>query len=164
MSDVEIATAVTEAAANAEEQTGRIEMTSDIVAAYVTKNSLPPSELPSFIASIYAGLRAIGKPLTPVGEPRKDPAVPIKKSITPDYLICLEDGKKFKSMKRHLATAYDLTPSAYRAKWGLASNYPMVAPSYSEKRSTLAKAAGLGVARKAAVTKKVSKTRAKKAA
>ena len=150
MSGIEIAAADLGVSAIARDKTGRMEMASDIVAAYVTKNSLPASELPAFIASIYAGLGAIGQPLKPVEEPRKEPAVPIKKSITNDYLICLEDGQKFKSLKRHLATAYDLTPSAYRAKWGLPADYPMVAPGYSATRSQLAKAAGLGNARSAA--------------
>ena len=160
MSDI---VAVSADPTGAEEKTGRIKLTADIVAAYVTKNSLPLSDLPPFIASIFAGLGTIGESPKPVEEPRKEPAVPIKKSITHDYIVCLEDGKKFKTLKRHLFTAYNMAPEQYRAKWGLPVDYPMTAPSYSEKRSGFAKAAGLGAPRKAAA-EKASKPRAKKAA
>lgn len=120
-----------------------IELTSDIVAAYVSNNSVQASDLPDLIRSVH---NALGAVLDPVPEPetRKDPAVPVKKSITPDAIICLEDGRKFKSLKRHLRTAYDLTPEQYRAKWGLPRDYPMVAPAYAAARSTLAKQMGLG--------------------
>jgi len=120
-----------------------IELTSDIVAAYVSNNSVQASELPELIRSVH---NALGNIATPAAEPeaRKDPAVPIKKSITPDAIICLEDGRKFKSLKRHLRTAYDLTPEQYRAKWGLPRDYPMVAPAYAAARSNLAKQMGLG--------------------
>ena len=126
-------------------------LAADIVAAYVSNNSVPSGEVPALIHAVHASLlkATAGVVETPAEAP-KEPAVPIKKSITNDYLICLEDGKKFKSLKRHLATAYDLTPSAYRAKWGLAADYPMVAPGYSATRSELAKAAGLGNARSVA--------------
>ena len=130
--------------------TDHLALAADIVAAYVSNNSVPSGDVGALIQSVHASLLkvATGAVETPAEAP-KEPAVPIKKSITNDFIICLEDGKKFKSLKRHLATAYDLTPSAYRAKWGLPSDYPMVAPGYSATRSELAKAAGLGNARAA---------------
>lgn len=121
------------------------ELTAEIVAAYVSNNPVPVAELPRLIASTHAAIaglsagNAVEQP-----EERLVPAVSIRKSITPDFLICLEDCKKFKSLKRHLATQYGLTPDAYRQKWRLAADYPMVAPSYSASRSALAKSAGLG--------------------
>ncbi len=117
----------------------------DVVAAYVSNNSLPLNDLPALMRSVHASLVDLeaGHPPPPPDEP-KSPAVPIKKSITPDFLICLEDGKKFRSLKRHLGTVYKLTPEKYREKWGLPSDYPMVAPAYSAVRSQLAKAIGLG--------------------
>lgn len=132
------------------EQHGQADIVSvaaDIVAAYVSNNPLPVGELPKLISDIHAALRGIG---TPVTEPvvKQEPAVSIRKSVTADYIICLEDGKKFKSLKRHLATHYDLSPDDYRQKWSLPSDYPMVAPSYAAARSALAKSIGLG--RKAA--------------
>ncbi len=119
----------------------------DVVAAYVSNNSLPLNDLPTLMRSVHASLLdlAAGHPPAPVEEP-KAPAVPIRKSITPEFLICLEDGKKFRSLKRHLGTVYKLTPEKYREKWGLPSDYPMVAPAYSAVRSQLAKAIGLGQA------------------
>ena len=132
------------------EQDGQTEIVSiaaDIVAAYVSNNPLPVAELPKLIGDIHAALRGIGTPATePVA--KQEPAVSIRKSVTPDYIICLEDGKKFKSLKRHLATHYNLSPDEYRQKWNLPSDYPMVAPNYAAARSALAKASGLG--RKAA--------------
>jgi predicted transcriptional regulator len=129
-------------------QTDIVSIAADIVAAYVSNNPLPVGELPKLIGDIHAALQGIG---TPVTEPvvKQEPAVPIKKSVTADYIICLEDGKKFKSLKRHLATDYNLSPEEYRQKWNLPSDYPMVAPNYAAARSALAKASGLG--RKAAV-------------
>lgn len=120
------------------------EMTTEIVAAYVSHNSISVTDLPKLIADTHAALRNLSAALesTPIEKPA--PAVPVKKSVTPDYLICLEDGKKFKSLKRHLRTHYDLSPEEYREKWGLPADYPMVAPSYSATRSLLAKANGLG--------------------
>lgn len=122
-----------------------IELTTEIVAAYVSNNPVPASELPALIASVAATLQGIagGTVASEHVEPQK-PAVPIKKSVTPDYIISLEDGKKFKSLKRHLMTHYGLTPDEYRAKWGLPSDYPMVAPNYAAARSQLAKTMGLG--------------------
>lgn len=121
-----------------------IEMTTDIVSAYVTQNKISTSEIGSLISSTYAVLRSLEG--NPQPEAPKDlvPAVPSKKSVFPDYIICLEDGKRFKSLKRHLRSSYNLTPEAYRAKWGLPSDYPMVAPNYAAARSVLAKKIGLG--------------------
>lgn len=120
-----------------------IELTADIVSAYVSNNPVPLGELPALIGQVHAALKG-----TVGGSPEKPealkPAVPIKKSVTPDYIISLEDGKKFKSLKRHLSTHYGLTPDEYRAKWGLPADYPMVAPNYAAARSALAKTIGLG--------------------
>ena len=127
-----------------------IELAADIVSAYVSNNSLPTSELPALLGSIHAALTATA--MGQVEEPKiaLTPAVSIKKSVTPDYLVCLDDGKKFKSLKRHLRTTYDMTPEQYRAKWDLPRDYPMVAPNYAKARSELAKTMGLGQRRKAA--------------
>jgi predicted transcriptional regulator len=121
-----------------------LEMTADIVSAYVGNNTVSAETLPSLIANIHAALSQVTTgPVEPEPEP-KEPAVPIRKSIAPDYLICLEDGRKFKSLKRHLRTKYDMSPEEYRTKWGLAKDYPMVAPNYAKARSDLAKQMGLG--------------------
>lgn len=120
------------------------EMASNIVSAYVSANPLAAEELPKLITAVYGTLDGlVNAPDVPEG-PAQNPAVPIEESITEDYLICLEDGKPFKSLKRHLRTKFDLTPQAYREKWGLAHDYPMVAPSYARERSKLAKKMGLG--------------------
>jgi len=121
-----------------------VDLVAGIVSAFVSHNSVPTSELPALIASTHAALSGLGKEQAPIVEEKLVPAVPVKKSITPDFLICLEDGKKFKSLKRHLRTQYDMTPDQYRAKWGLPVDYPMVAPAYAEARSQLAKQMGLG--------------------
>ncbi|WP_224007546.1 MucR family transcriptional regulator [Aureimonas sp. SA4125] len=121
-----------------------MEMTAEVVAAYVSNNSLPVGDLPALIADVYG---ALGNTKTKLAEPEAEkpkPAVPIKKSVTDDYIICLEDGKKFKSLKRHLMTHYSLSPEEYREKWDLAGDYPMVAPNYAAARSRLAKQMGLG--------------------
>jgi predicted transcriptional regulator len=121
-----------------------LRMTTEVVAAYVSNNTLPTGQLADVIASVYSSLRALDHgPTDGRGEAIK-PAVPVRKSITPDYLICLEDGKKLKMLKRHLRSTYGLTPDAYRAKWGLPADYPMVAPNYAEQRSAFAKQIGLG--------------------
>ena len=121
-----------------------LRMTTDVVAAYVSNNTLPTGQLADIIASVYSSLRALDhSPTDGRGEALR-PAVPVRKSITPDYLICLEDGKKLKMLKRHLRSTYGLTPDAYRAKWGLPADYPMVAPNYAEQRSAFAKQIGLG--------------------
>jgi len=126
-----------------------IELAADLVSAFVSKNSVPPAELPALIGSVHQALTKVanGPPAQPAEEP-KAPAVSIKKSVQPDYIVCLEDGKRFKSLKRHLRTVYDLTPDQYRAKWGLPADYPMVAPNYAAARSELAKQFGLGARRK----------------
>lgn len=127
-----------------------VDLVAGIVSAFVSHNSVPTSDLPALIASTYAALSGLGQEQAPVVEEKLVPAVPIKKSITPDFLVCLEDGKKFKSLKRHLRTAYDLSPDQYRARWGLPPDYPMVAPAYAEARSNLAKKMGLGNQRRKA--------------
>ncbi len=128
------------------ENNGKVlELAAQIVAAYVGNNVVAPSDIPRLIADVHRSLEAIA-----AGNSPKDaalelkPAVNARKSITPDYLICLEDGKKFKSLKRHLHSHYNLSPEQYREKWGLAADYPMVAPNYATARSTLAKNMGLG--------------------
>lgn len=118
-------------------------LTSNIVAAHVSNNTVAGGELPAIIRQVYDTLSSVGVPQE-VEPERPTPAVPIKKSITPDHIICLEDGKKLKMLKRHLKTAYDMTPEEYRDRWGLASDYPMVAPNYARQRSKLAKEIGLG--------------------
>ena len=127
-----------------DDQSELIQMTTEVVASYVSSNSIPASDLPVLIQSVYKALSGASADPVPVEAPPKDPAVPVKKSITPDYLICLEDGRRFKSLKRHLRSKYDLSPEAYRAKWGLPKDYPMVAPNYARARSELAKQMGLG--------------------
>ena len=127
---------------NTENQTDFLALTADIVSAFLAKNHVAPTAIPELISSVHEALSGIGKPKE--SEPEKpSPAVPIKKTITPDYLISLEDGRRYKSLKRHLS-GRDMTPADYRAKWGLPSDYPMVAPNYAKQRSELAKAAGLG--------------------
>jgi predicted transcriptional regulator len=131
-----------------------LRMTADVVAAYVSNNTLPTAQLAEVINAVYSSLRGLeGQVAEPPPEPAK-PAVPVRKSITPDYLICLEDGKKLKMLKRHLRSTYNMTPDEYRARWGLAPDYPMVAPSYAEQRSAFAKKIGLGrgAARQSAAT------------
>ncbi|MGA0563850.1 MucR family transcriptional regulator [Ancylobacter sp. VNQ12] len=123
-------------------------LTADVVAAFVGNNSVPATELPDLIAKVHAALLQLSAPAPVVVEEVLKPAVPVKKSVTPEYIICLEDGLKFKSLKRHLRTKYNMTPEEYRAKWGLPNDYPMVAPSYAEARSNLAKKMGLGQQRK----------------
>ncbi len=133
---------------NSDDQNNLIELTADIVSAYVSNNSLSAGDVPSLISDVFSALANVGTgAVAAPSEPAK-PAVSPKKSITPEYLICLEDGKKFKSLKRHLRTMYNLSPEQYRDKWNLGSDYPMVAPNYAEARSRLAKEMGLGQKRK----------------
>ncbi|MEM9732579.1 MAG: MucR family transcriptional regulator [Pseudomonadota bacterium] len=121
-----------------------VELTSQVVSAYVSNNPLAAGDLPGLINDVHTALGSLSAaPKEPPAEKPK-PAVSIKKSLNRDFLICLEDGKKFKSLKRHLKTHYDLSPDQYREKWGLPSDYPMVAPAYAEERSRLAKEMGLG--------------------
>jgi len=127
-----------------------VELSADIVSAYVSHNALSATDLPKLISTVHAALLGLGGAVEVEATTELKPAVPVKRSITPEYLICLEDGKKFKSLKRHLRTEYDMSPEEYRAKWGLPPDYPMVAPTYSEARSRLAKTIGLGRKPKAA--------------
>ncbi len=127
-----------------EDKSEIIEMTADIVAAYVGANSVPASDLPSLIQSVHRALTGVASGTDVAEAAPREPAVPVKKSITPEYLVCLEDGRKFKSLKRHLRTKYNMSPEDYRSKWGLPKDYPMVAPSYAKARSELAKQMGLG--------------------
>lgn len=121
-----------------------IELSTDIVSAYVSHNAVSPTDLPKLISEVHGALRALQTNEVPAPVEELKPAVPIRKSVAADYIICLEDGKKFKSLKRHLRTHYNLSPEEYREKWGLPADYPMVAPSYSATRSKLAKDNGLG--------------------
>jgi predicted transcriptional regulator len=124
-----------------------ITLTADIVAAHVSNNSVAVNDLPQLIQNVHGALAAISnRPAAPEAKP--EPKVPIRSSVKPDYLVCLEDGKKLKMLKRHLMTHYNMTPDQYRQKWGLAGDYPMVAPNYAEQRRTLAKSIGLGTKRK----------------
>ena len=125
-----------------------IKLTADIVSAYVSNNSVPSADLPALIGQVHSALSRVSSgQIEPSSEPPK-PAVSVKKSITPDHIVCLEDGKKFKSLKRHLRTQYNMTPEQYREKWGLPPDYPMVAPNYAAARSQLAKQMGLGQQRR----------------
>ncbi|CAN5347347.1 MucR family transcriptional regulator [soil metagenome] len=124
-----------------------ITLTSDIVAAHVTNNSVAVSDLPVLIQNVYSALAGLSAgPVAP--EVKLEPAVSVRSSIKPDYIVCLEDGKKLKMLKRHLMTHYQMTPDDYRAKWSLPADYPMVAPNYAEQRRTLAKKIGLGTKRR----------------
>jgi predicted transcriptional regulator len=127
-----------------EERAEIIEMTADIVSAYVGNNAVGAAELPALIQAVHGALKGVSTAMEPVEAAPKEPAVPIKRSVTPEFLICLEDGRKFKSLKRHLRTKYNMSPEDYRAKWGLPKDYPMVAPNYAKARSDLAKQMGLG--------------------
>jgi predicted transcriptional regulator len=124
-----------------------ITLTADIVAAHVSNNSVAVSDLPVLIANVHGALAGLGGS-APVPEVKQEPAVSIRSSIKPDFIVCLEDGKKLKMLKRHLMTHYQLTPEQYRAKWNLPADYPMVAPNYAEQRRTLAKKIGLGTKRR----------------
>jgi predicted transcriptional regulator len=125
-------------------QPNYIGLAAEIVAAYVSKNAVPIPELPALIGNVHSALAEAVQGKTEQLQEEIRPAVPIKKSITPDFIICLDDGKRFKSLKRHLRSAYNMTPDQYRARWGLPSDYPMVAPNYTKTRSQLAKSMGLG--------------------
>ncbi len=126
-----------------------IEWAVDIVTAYVGANKVQPDEIPALISTVFGALRDLNAGgVVTVQEAAREPAVPIKRSVTPEFIVCLEDGKKFKSLKRHLRTRYGMTPEEYRAKWGLPHDYPMVAPNYAKARSDLAKRMGLGTSRR----------------
>ena len=136
-----------------------VELTAEIVSAYVGANVMPASEIPQVIETVYRSLKGLdGLAEVSDSEPRA-PAVPVKRSITNEFIICLEDGKKFKSLRRHLRTRYNMTPEEYRAKWGLPHDYPMVAPNYAQARSDLAKRMGLGKKAPASVRAKAVKPR-----
>ena len=129
---------------DAAEPQGLLSLTTEIVAAYTGNQTLATSDLPGLIASVYAALRSAGAVEAEKPVEALVPAVPIKKSVMPEFIVCLEDGKKLKMLKRHLATSYNMTPAEYRQRWGLADDYPMVAPAYAAQRSALAKSIGLG--------------------
>ena len=125
-----------------------IEMVSDIVSAYVAHNPVPLGDLPKLIEKVHGVLTEIETSGGGEDKPDLKPAVPVRRSVTDDHIVCLEDGKKFKSLKRHLRTRYDMSPEEYREKWGLPADYPMVAPNYARQRSDLARKMGLGQSRK----------------
>jgi predicted transcriptional regulator len=125
-----------------------IELAAEIVSAYVSNNSVPASDLPSLLSEVHSALVRVSTGVTVAVPEAAKPAVPPKKSITNDYIVCLEDGRKFKSLKRHLRTQYNMSPEEYREKWGLPPDYPMVAPAYAKARSALAKQMGLGQQRR----------------
>jgi predicted transcriptional regulator len=124
-----------------------VTLTADIVAAHVSNNSVAVSDLPVLIQNVHGALAGLGRPAA-APEVKQEPAVSIRSSVKPDYIVCLEDGKKLKMLKRHLMTHYQMTPEQYRAKWNLPADYPMVAPNYAEQRRTLAKKIGLGTKRR----------------
>jgi predicted transcriptional regulator len=126
-------------------------LTAQIVSAHVAHNNVAQTDLPALIAQVYGALTGLGQAAEPEAPSRPEPAVSIRKSVTPEFLICLEDGKKLKMLKRHLSSAYGMTPDQYRERWGLPADYPMVAPAYAQQRSTLAKAIGLGTRKSAPV-------------
>ena len=134
--------------ADASDQTNFIGLTAEIVSAYVSHNTVAQSDIPALINQVHSALLKVSGGEAPASSEPLRPAVPVKRSINPDFLICLEDGKKFKSLKRHLRSQYDMTPEQYREKWGLPHDYPMVAPNYAAARSTLAKQMGLGQQRR----------------
>jgi len=119
-------------------------MTADVVAAYVGNNTLPTAQLGEVINAVYSSLKSLEGQVAQIQPEPLKPAVPIRKSVTPEFIICLEDGKKLKMLKRHLRSTYNMTPDEYRTKWGLTPDYPMVAPNYAERRSEFAKKIGLG--------------------
>lgn len=127
---------------------GFVDLTASIVSAYVSNNTTNAAEIPALISQIHAALQRVANGGSDSPAEAARPAVSVKKSMTPDYLVCLEDGKRFKSLKRHLRTQYNMSPEQYREKWGLPSDYPMVAPNYAVARSQLAKKMGLGQQRR----------------
>ena len=142
-------------------------LASDVIAAYVSNNSVSRSDLPALIERVYSAISECASGASSPAKVELVPAISIKKSIAPDFIVCLEDGKKFKSLKRHLRTSYGMTPEDYRAKWNLPSDYPMVAPNYAASRSALAKKMGLGQVRQSAPavsSRETKKTRGRKRA
>jgi len=124
-----------------------VQLTAQIVTSYISRNPVPTDQLGAVIQAIHDALRDVGSMPAEPAPAQAKPAVPVKRSIHPDYIVCLEDGKKLKMLKRHLRATYDMTPEAYRAKWGLPADYPMVAPNYAQQRSAFAKKIGLGKGR-----------------
>ena len=133
---------------NNEDMGEMLALTAEIVASYVSNNSVAPNELPDLIRQVHRALGQLGAAPADPAAARPQPAVPVKKSVHPDYIVCLEDGKKLKMLKRHLMTSYGMTPEDYRERWGLPPDYPMVAPNYAEQRRTLAVKIGLGTSRR----------------
>ncbi len=131
-----------------------ITLTADIVSAHVSNNSVAVNDLPSLIQNVHTALNALSADGQQAEAKKQEPAVSIRSSIKPDYIVCLEDGKKLKMLKRHLMTHYNMTPDQYRQKWGLGADYPMVAPNYAEQRRSLAKSIGLGTSRRRAAGRK----------
>lgn len=123
---------------------GMLRMTAEIVSAYVSKNVVPAQQIPDLINTVFASLSGLQEPSEELPNEPLKPAVPIRKSVTPEYVVCLEDGKKLKMLKRHLRSTYNMSPEEYRARWGLPADYPMVAPNYAQQRSEFAKKIGLG--------------------
>lgn len=123
---------------------GMLRMTAEIVSAYVSKNTVPAQQIPDLINTVFVSLSGLQEPLEEQANEPLKPAVPIRKSVTPEYVVCLEDGKKLKMLKRHLRSTYNMSPDEYRARWGLPADYPMVAPNYAQQRSEFAKKIGLG--------------------
>lgn len=124
-----------------------LSLTVDIVSSHVSNNTVPVAEVPTLIEQVFAALSKLSTP-QPEVEERPEPAVPVRRSVQPDYIVCLEDGKKLKMLKRHLKSQYDMTPEEYRERWGLPADYPMVAPNYADQRRKLAKKIGLGTSRR----------------
>lgn len=124
-----------------------LSLTVDVVSSHVSNNTVPVAEVPTLIEQVFGTLSRLSTP-EPEPEPRPEPAVPVRRSIMPDHIVCLEDGKKLKMLKRHLKSQYNMSPDEYRERWGLPADYPMVAPNYAEQRRTLAKKIGLGTSRK----------------
>lgn len=141
---------------------GVLRMTAEIVSAYVSKNLVPAQQMPDLINTVFASLSGLQEPSEELASEPLKPAVPIRKSVTPEYIVCLEDGKKLKMLKRHLRSTYNMSPDDYRVRWGLPADYPMVAPNYAAARSELAKSMGLGQQRKRAPEPKVAATRGRK--
>ncbi|GGE37053.1 ROS/MUCR transcriptional regulator [Marinicauda pacifica] len=135
---------MTEDLANSVDQEEILRMTTDIVASFLTHNSIPSENVPELIKSIYGTMRSLSEKEEEKVETKQKPAVPVSKSVQDDYIVCLEDGKKLKMLKRYLRSQYDMSPEEYRRKWGLPADYPMVAPAYSRRRSQFAKDIGLG--------------------
>ncbi|MET3662920.1 MucR family transcriptional regulator [Aquamicrobium ahrensii] len=142
-----------------------VELTADLVSAYVSNNPVPVSDLPALVAQVHQSLKSLAGAIEEAPQQEKlAPAVPVRKSVTPDHIVCLEDGKKFKSLKRHLATHHGMTPEEYRARWNLPADYPMVAPAYAAARSQLAKEMGLGRKKQEEAPAPAKRTRKKPAA